>query len=197
MAAARKKTHPDDSAIEAYCLGKTPEAELAELEEHLLICESCQKRVTECDAYVRSMRHASARVRAEEQKPRKAFTASGLVPILGIALLVGGIGTYVHSQRAVGPRVSVALEVTRGATTTQAPAGRPLLLHPQLEGLPAQAGYRMEIVDQKGGRVFGQEFATGKAIDAPAQKPGVYFVRLYAREGNLLREFGLNIQNEK
>ena len=197
MAAARKKTHPDNSTIEAYSLGKIPEAELAELEEHLLICESCQQRVTECDAYVRSMRQASTRIRAEEPKPRKAFSASGLVPILGIALLIGGVGTYVHSQRAVGPRVSVALEVTRGATTTEAPAGRPLTLDPQLEGLPAQPGYRMEIVDQKGGRIFGQEFTAGKAVDAPAQRPGVYFVRLYTLEGKLLREFALNIQKEK
>jgi len=43
MATARKKTHLDDSQIEAYCLGDVPEPELTELEEHLLTCEACQR----------------------------------------------------------------------------------------------------------------------------------------------------------
>ena len=35
MATTRKKTHLDDSQIEDYCLGKIPEPELEEVEEHL------------------------------------------------------------------------------------------------------------------------------------------------------------------
>jgi len=198
MATARKKTHPDDSEIEAYCLGKVPEHESAELEEHLLLCESCQQRVAEVDAYVKSMRDAGTHFRAEELRPQRAWRASGLVPVLGVALVVGGIGTYVYNQRAVGPRVSVALEVTRGATTAaRAPAGRPLLLNPQLDGLPALGTYRLEIVDRNGKRVFEQEFSTGKALEAPAQSPGLYFVRLYTPQGTLLREFALETQKDQ
>jgi hypothetical protein len=196
MATARKKTHPEDSQVEDYCLGQLPEPELSELEEHLLVCEACQQRVTEVDGYVRSMRHASTRIRAEEQKPRKAWAASGLVLVLGVALVVGGIGTFLHNQRAVGPRVPVALEVTRGAgALAQAPAGRPLLLNPGIEGLPALAGYRLEVVDRNGKRVFQGDYSPGKGVETPAQASGIYFVRLYTLQGALLREFALEVQS--
>ena len=196
MATARKKTHLDDSEIEAYCLGTIPEPELAELEEHLLTCESCQQRVTEVDSYVRSMRGAGTRFRAEEPKPRKAWAATGLVPVLGAALVVVGIGTVVlNNHRALGPHVPVALEVTRGAgVLAQAPSGRPLVLHPDTGGLPALGGYRLEMVDRNGKGVFQANFAPGNGVEAPAQQSGVYFVRLYTPQGTLLREYALEIQ---
>jgi hypothetical protein len=198
MAAAPKQAHPDDSQIEAYCLGKIPEHEAAGLEEHLLVCESCQQRVAEGDAYIKSMRNAGAQFRSKEAKPRMAWKAAGLVPVLGVALVVAGVSTYVYSQRAVGPRVSVALEVTRGGPAiTQAPAGRSLLLSPDLAGLPELALYRLEMVDRNGKRVFQQEFAIGKTIEVPAQSAGTYFIRLYTSEGALLREFALDLQRAK
>lgn len=197
MATARKKTHLDDSQIEAYCLGTIPEPELAELEEHLLTCETCQQRVAEVDGYVKSMRHASARFRAEEEKPRRVWKAAGLVPVLGVALVVVGIGAFLHNQRAVGPRIPVALEVTRGSVLAQAPADRPLLLNPGLEGLPTLAEYRLEMVDRNGKRIFQGNFLPGKGVETLAQASGIYFVRLYTLQGTLLREFGLEIQSGK
>ena len=199
MATARKKTHLDDSQIEAYCLGKVSEPELTELEEHLLTCETCQQRVTEGDGYVQSMRTASSRFRAEEHKPRKAWAASGLVPVLGVALAVVGIGVFLHSKTSVvGPRVPVALEATRGAgVLAQAPAGRSLLLNPGLDGLPVLARYRLEMVDRNGKRVFQGDFMPGKGVETPSQVPGIYFVRLYTLQGMLLREYALEIGTGK
>jgi hypothetical protein len=195
MATARKKTHLDDSQIEAYCQGKVPEPELEELEEHLLTCESCQQRVLEGDAYVKSMRHATARIQVDEPKPPKAWMAGGLIPVLGFALVVMGVGTFFYNQRAVGPRIPVALEVTRGSVLAQAPAGRPLILNPSIDGLAAVAEYRLEMVDRNGKRVFWGNFQPGKGVETPAQKPGFYFVRLYSLPGTLLREYGLEIKS--
>jgi hypothetical protein len=196
MATARKKTHLDDSQIEAYCLGKIPEPELTELEEHLLTCESCQQRVTEGDAYLRSMQNASSRVRAGEQKPPKAWAASGLIPVLGFALVVAGFGAFLRmNQEGAGPRVPVALEVTRGAgVLAQAPAGRSLLLNPGLDGVPALAAYRLQMVDRNGKRVFQAVFIPGKGAEAPSLASGIYFVRLYSLPGILLREYALEIR---
>jgi hypothetical protein len=197
MATARKRAHLDDSQIEAYCLGNVPEPELTELEEHLLICESCQQRVTEGDAYVRSMQNASSRFRAEEQKPRKAWAASGLIPVLGVALALAGFGVFLRmNQSSAGPRIPVALEATRGAgVLAQAPAGRLLLLNPGLDGLPALAGYRLEMVDRNGKRVFQGDLIPGKGVETPAEASGIYFVRLYTPPGTLLREYALEIQS--
>ena len=197
MATARKKTHLDDFQIEAYCNGKITEPELTEVEEHLLICESCQQRVLDADGYTKSMQRASARFRAEQQKPSKAWAASGLVPVLAVALVVVGIGTFIGiEQRSVAPRVTVALEVTRGAgVLAWAPAGRALLLNPGIEGLPVLAAYRFEMVDRNGKRVFQGEFVPGKGIEAPSQPAGVYFVRLYTIPGVLLREYALEVRS--
>lgn len=196
MAIPRKKTHLDDSQIEAYCLGKIPDTELADWEGHLLTCESCQQRVTDGDVYVRSMRNASARYRAEEQKPRKAWTVSGLVPFLGVALAVVGFGTFlIMNHPSTGLRVPVALEATRGAgVLAQAPADRPLLLNPGLGGIPELPGYRLEMVDRNGKRVFQADFIPGKGVEAPSQASGIYFVRLYTLQSILLREYALEIR---
>lgn len=197
MATARKKTHLDDCQIEEYCQGKIQEPELTELEEHLLTCESCQQRVTEGDAYVQSMRYASARTRAEEHTPRRAWAASGLIPVLGIALVLVGLGTFLRMNLpGARPRVPVALEVMRGAgILARAPAGRLLLLNPGVDGLPALAGYRLEMVDRDGKRVFQGDFVPGKGVEAPSQSSGTYFVRLYTPPGMLLREYALEIQS--
>jgi len=194
MAVARKKTHPDDSQIEAYCLGKITEPDLTELEEHLLICESCQQRVMEGDAYVRSMKSAGTRFRALEQKPRRTWVTLGLVPVLGIALAAVGIGTFLRINQHTGPRVPVVLEATRGAIFAQAPAGRPLLLNPRVDDLPVLATYRLEIVDRDGKRVLERDFAPGTGVETPSERSGTYFVRLYTPEGKLLREYALEIQ---
>jgi hypothetical protein len=196
MATPPKETHLDDSQIESFCLGKIPAPELADLEEHLLTCESCQQRVTDGDEYVRSMRNASSRFRSEEQKPRKAWAASGLVPVLGATLAVGGFATYlIMAHHGSGPRVPVALDATRDAAVpAQAPADRPLLLNPGLDGLPQLAAYRLEMVDLNGKRVFQADYIPGKGVETPAQASGVYFVRLYTFQTTLLREYALELQ---
>ena len=197
MATARKKTHLDDWQIEAYCLGKIPEPELTELEEHLLTCESCQQRVAEGDAFVHSMRYASTRIREAEHTPRRAWAASGLIPVLAVALVLVGLGTYLRMNvPGEGPRVPVALDVMRGAgILARAPAGRSLLLNPGIAGLPALAGYRLEMVDRDGKRVFQGDFTPGKGVEAPSQSSGTYFVRLYTPPGMLLREYALEIRS--
>jgi hypothetical protein len=195
MATARKKTHLDDSQIDDYCLGKIPELELVELEEHLLTCESCQQRVTDGDAFVKSIQLAGARLPVDERKPQKAWTASGLVPVLAVVLVVVGVGTFLSVEQRSGPRIAVALEVTRGAgVLAQAPAGRSLLLNPGIEGLPQLPGYRLEMVDRNGKRVFQRDFQSGKGVEAPSQVSGIYFVRLYTIPGALLREYALEIR---
>ena len=47
-----------DETIERYAMGRLPHNSLARFEEHLLLCESCQDRVTLTDAYVKGMRLA-------------------------------------------------------------------------------------------------------------------------------------------
>src|ERR1035441_8502196 len=60
--------HIDEEELERYSMGAMPEAAIAPFEEHLLICEPCQLRLAQSDAYVSAMRQSSARLRAEPLK---------------------------------------------------------------------------------------------------------------------------------
>ena len=45
-------SHADDDSLEQYSIGSMAESDVAQLEEHLLVCSACQKRLEEIDAYV-------------------------------------------------------------------------------------------------------------------------------------------------
>ena len=47
--------HLPEDTLEAFSLGKLGAHALAQVEEHLLICPTCQDRVVEIDAFVRAL----------------------------------------------------------------------------------------------------------------------------------------------
>jgi hypothetical protein len=51
--------HPDDEVVEAYAMRRLAEPVLSAYEEHLLICEDCQKRLQQMDEYLDAMRRAA------------------------------------------------------------------------------------------------------------------------------------------
>jgi hypothetical protein len=96
---------------------------------------------------------------------------------------------------------AVDLAATRGAAIeAQAPAGRWLLLRLDLSNLPASSGYRAEMVNRSGNRVWQATVpARGSKADfkVPGTQPGVYFVRVYRPPGELLREYGLEVKGRR
>ena len=48
---------PEDS-LEAYAMGKIPVLDRASLEEHLLVCPTCQTQLEETTEYIRLVRSA-------------------------------------------------------------------------------------------------------------------------------------------
>ena len=190
------KCHPDGDHMEEYALGIASKEEAALLEEHLLTCEECRGRLTGTDVFVRSMRRASAQLRSAPRREWRPWMLPRFAPVLAAALavLLFAIGWRVIREPAAAP-VAVTLIATRGAAAMQAPAGRPLLLQPDLEGLSVLPEYRVEIVDAIG-RVMSQTVLRGSApqpVTAPAARAGLYFVRVYGPDGSLLREYGLEV----
>ena len=192
---AERVIHLDEAQLEAFSMGKLPESELAACEEHLLICESCRQRVEENDIYVRSMRDAAARLRAREEKPRKAWLPR-VVPLLAAAVLILGIGIALRVNQKGGlTPVAVALDATRGGgLVAQVPAERPMLLKPNLNGLPAFPEYHLRILDRTGKRIWQGNFKAGNAVAVPQQPLGIYIVELYSIPGTLLREYAMEIK---
>src|SRR5262245_61760311 len=91
--------HLDDVEIEKYSRGETAEADVARMEEHLLICEHCQNRVTESDLFAESMAAASAQRRQQEKesKPPRWFALPGWMP----AILVFGVAVILAVSAAL------------------------------------------------------------------------------------------------
>ena len=196
--------HVDDEEIERYSMGAMPEAAIAPFEEHLLVCEPCQLRLAQTDAYVGAMRQASARLRTEPLKrglPWLRFPR--LLPALaGMAVAIVAAGLWIgRPDMGEAHPFAVDLEATRGAAIeARAPAGRWLLLRLDLANLPASSSYRLEMVDRFGSRIYQATVAAqgSKAgFKVPGTPPGIYFVRLYRPPGELLREYGFEVESRK
>jgi hypothetical protein len=188
----------DAEDLERYSMGTSSAEETALIEEHLLICEGCQDRLRETDDYLLAMRRAS------QQQRRGARGAGGRAwrfPTWFPALAAVACGLLLvvvtlRFVRSPGPSVAVSLTVLRGnGDGNSAPAGRELLLHPDLTGLAEDSSYRLEIVDLTGRLVRQGTLARAqKAVTVPGLGAGLYFVRVYLPAGELLREYGLRIQ---
>jgi len=198
--------HLDGAEVEALSMGATPEAECARIEEHLLVCPTCQQRVAESDLYVASIRMAARSIRSHSPRAashaataaggRTAFwkvakRAPGTVLALTIVAVLAAAALIVFPGSRPRSAVAVHLAATRGAVQMKAPAGHPLELECDLTGLPVWPAYRLEVVSNSGKRVR-QVQITGPARIA-GLSAGTYFVRIYAPTGDLLREYGLDI----
>src|SRR5262245_61394504 len=76
--------HSSEESLEMYALGRLRGPELEQLEEHLLICESCQDRLDTTEKYVKAMQGAARRLRQEERSKAKVATAGALSNWLGL-----------------------------------------------------------------------------------------------------------------
>jgi hypothetical protein len=196
--------HANEEEIERYSMGAMPEGATAPFEEHLLICQPCQLRLAQTDVYVSAMRQASARLRTEPLKRRLPWLRfPRLVPALaGLAVAVVAAGLWIgRPDLGQAHPFAVDLVATRGAAIeAKAPAGRWLLLRLDLSNLPASSWYRLEMVDRFGKRVWQATVPAQGAkagFKVPGTQPGIYFARVYGPPGELLREYGFEVESRK
>lgn len=210
--------HVDEEALERYTLGHLAEADIERIEQHLLICETCQHRVEEADQYVRSMRAAARRVernpplwdravaaartlwahRRSWKLPLPAWNRPVLTGMTAIAACAVLLITALPDRHTPYQEVRLTRAV-RGAEpgVANAEAGQALRVSADLTGLPVLGSYRMELADAEG-RIVWQGVAAPRDSSATVEidkKPGSgrYWVRIYDPAGDLLREFGLRL----
>jgi hypothetical protein len=207
--ALRFDTHLTEDIVEKYSFSRLPEETVAVLEEHLLICSSCQVFLQKTEEYIRLMKTATAEydvnqpatshIRTAAAKPwtrSSAIWGAGLVLLCVTAILPWRL-------QAPLPAATVALASMRGGEDvqgiTQAPAERQLDLAISVNDLSVQSNaYRLELVDAKGRLEWGgiAPVVSGRLLGHVPSRlhAGIYWVRLYSVEGELLREFSLRLQ---
>jgi hypothetical protein len=190
--------HLEENVVESYAMGSLRGDSAAQVEMHLMGCETCRDRVSAADAYVHAMKTAAPRLPAESKWSH--FTFRILFPAMALgALLITAVAIRLAPLGRNQPAVTIQLLATRG-TDAQArgPARRVLLLQPDLSGLPASQAFRIEMVNNFGlivwrGTLAAQPQPAGSLV--PAQPRGVYFVRVFMPSGELLREYALDLRS--
>ena len=199
--------HLPEEALEQYAFSRLSEVDTETLEEHVLICETCQSTLQEIDEYILLMKAATADYQftraAEFPKPdRLAWVRRRPLPAMAwatglAAALVMIFGSWrTESVSGTSAVQLVAFRGGEGIAMTQAAAGKSLDLSIDLTDLPSANAYRLEVVNGTGDRAWAgrPEKVNGglSAHVAKRLKAGVYWVRLYSGE-ELVREFGLRL----
>jgi hypothetical protein len=192
--------HMERDEIERYSMGAITEEESAPFDEHVLICEFCRNRVTESDDYVAAMQGAGGRLRHSRNLEARRRFFPRLIPLFsaaGLIVLVALATLWLGNRATATPAYAVNLVSTRGSgIDAKAPPGRALNLSLELTGLPTQPSFRVEMVDRLGTVVWrgtAQPRDSKAAVSVPGMPGGIYFVRVYAPPGELLREYGIEV----
>lgn len=186
-----------DRQTEDYLFGRLPEPELAEVEEHLLFCASCQEKVKQEQQFILEFKEAADPSGGRRRNSKWQWLAlSGVAASLVLAIWLS-VSVGSRSGGEAEP-VLVALNVTRSPVQEQpasAPRGRPIRLSLDLEQLPSHDRYAVEVAEAGGRVVFtGSAPAYGGAlsVEVPPLKSGAHWVRLQGG-GVPLREYALRI----
>ena len=192
----KPREHPDEDVFERYAFGRLPEKEATAFEEHLLICEHCQTRLEETEDHIRLMKAGAAAYIVEHKGDLAGHFRDPGLRWSGLAaclILLTCMGALLSWRRPMAEPQVVVLDAYRGAAS-EAPAGQPLDLKIDLKDVANAVGYRVEVVDATGRRVW---FGGTPARLAKGLSPGVYWIRLSTDGGEPLREYGLSIVRSK
>jgi len=206
------RSHPSEEILEEYVLLRLPQTLAVQIEEHLLICPSCQDAAGATEQFVSALRAAVrypnvapypapdwSPIRSRGRRVARAFGRLASSPMLAPVLLLAILGLLVilrHPHTPLEP-VAVSLSSLRGLDPqSQVPSGKPLQLKIEAPDLSLGKEYRVEVVDTAGGVVWkGAVMPTDGKLAATMPQPlgnGMYWVRLYGANSELLREFGLS-----
>ncbi len=195
--------HPSEDARENYAFHRLSEEETASFEEHLLLCDSCQNALEETDQFILMVKAAAA-----DPAPQVASRPIPSVGALKATVWGGSVGAVILAILVISwrpamstvpaPVTLASLRGTEGASMAHGPSGHPLVLAIEAADLPSTGAYRIEIVSATGKPAWSGALTSRNmnlsAVVAARLDPGRYWVRLYASNSELLREFGLTLE---
>jgi hypothetical protein len=213
-------SHFPEEVWERYSLRQLPEDQLAPVEEHLLVCPKCRRRLSEVDEYIATVKVAALQIvgtEAPEQRvPGRRLHAVVRRPFQwSLPLSAGVVVTVLFAFIYFGPYRAVAgsqvtLIASRGGAVgaiAEAPAHTSLTLIVDAGDISPASSIRLELVDSHGDMVWKalgarqisviQKGATQQnQITARIGRPleaGLYWFRVYEKD-RLLNEYGLQVK---
>jgi len=198
--ASDEMQHISEELLERYSLQQLSDDQLEPVEEHLLVCELCQKHLTQVDNYVAAMKIAARQITADLPLPAVSRRPLQWALSLSGGALLATLLVFAFLGRPVSTLQSeVTLTATRGTVPgamTQVPAHTFLLVK---AGVTDDAGgpLTLQLVNEQGNTLWhGTAVAQQGNITARVSQrldAGLYWFRVY--EGDeLLREYGLRVK---
>jgi anti-sigma factor RsiW len=203
-------SHPSEDLLEEYVFNRLPEDQHAQFEEHLLVCPRCQASLASTQQYIQLMKRAAAESQRSNPKgaswrpPRTAVIGTLVGTFVGALVLIAAVaGGIPNPWRTAGESAPVELTALRGGTgpaMARARAGDSIRVVIDANDLDERHNLRIEVVDSNGKRVWSAaaaDPAQGTRISTrigASLGAGVYWIRLYSSQGELLREFGLRTE---
>lgn len=201
--------HLTEEQIEQYAMGKLSPNCCEDLEEHLLICESCQLSLEETDTYLTHMKVASARVLVAQEQPSiwdkirgglSQRMAKPLPVFAGLACAAAIAVVLIVPRPAPPSPQQVTLESLRGgkAEAPYVEAKRAIQFSLDATGLPEAPSYVANIVDESGKLV--QEAPANRSADTVAVRSesglpaGKFMIRILNPKRDLLREYAISVK---
>jgi hypothetical protein len=191
-----------------YSSGRLPEHALADLEEHILMCEACQLHLEAIDAHLLTAAQAARELREEGKRRKRIHLRSWLLGaprvawscVLATIFILAFTPLLRHAATLRTPAAEVLLTASRGAEqalVSHTQAGNVTLKIDTTE-LPNLPAYRLQLVDAGGREVWsGSGLNKRQQIRATLPHPlgpGQYWIRLLTPDRNQVREFGLAVQ---
>lgn len=182
--------HVADDVLEKYLLHRLAEAEVAPVEEHLLVCHKCQVQAEETEEFILVTKTA---LKATQSKPAGLAlrtSAAGFAHWWVSVPVSAAVAAAIAAAFLVPvPLSHISLKTMRGPEMAHVMSGARLILELDTTGLPAEGGYKVRVVDSRGAEVWtGVPQSLGN-VAVGSLRPGRYWVRL-TRGGVLLREYG-------
>jgi len=193
---AQPTPHIREDLLDQYAMATLPEESAAEIEEHLLVCLPCQKRLAETDEFLTVFRSAAAEIGArparQARQPSRIVVWAGAAAAFAALVFLLLLGERPHAKM---PPATLVMHAFRGPeAVARIVAGRPYRL---VFDLPTQGvDYEVEIVDEIGNVILriGAEVQKGQ-LTAPLEKlaHGSYWARVYRAqpEKRVIAEYGL------
>ena len=200
--------HLTEEQIEKYAMGKVAPACCEDLEEHLLVCKSCQLALEETDIFLTHIKAASARVEVKKEVPPMWAKIGGLphwmarpLPAFtGLACASAILLVLLIPRPAPPTTQQLTLESLRGGQL-ELPllqANRAIQFSLDATGLPESPTYQVNIADISGHVVF--ESTATRSQDAVKIRSdsglpaGKFLVRILDSKLQLLREYAVSVK---